>query len=108
MGSLGYTHLDQHSKEIARFRPEVIEANLSQEPISLESLVGMNFQVCTWTRAVACQIVQFSFGYSNCPLNPVFRSTAPQTPRPPGAVDGYSLQAVSFGNHATKFITLGC
>ncbi len=28
MGQLGYTYFDQHSKNIARFRPEIVEANL--------------------------------------------------------------------------------
>jgi hypothetical protein len=48
--------------------------------ISAQPLLGMDFQACAWTRTLAHQLIQFSFGYSNCPLNPVFRSTAPQTP----------------------------
>ena len=84
MGQLGYTHFDQHSKNIARFRPEIVKANLLREATSLESPVGMDFYGCTWTRTLARQVVQFSFGYSNCPLNPVFRSTAPQTPNRAG------------------------
>ena len=80
MGQLGYTHFDQHSKNIARFRPEIVKANLLREATSLESPVGMDFYGCTWTRTLARQVVQFSFGYSNCPLNPGVRSTAPQTP----------------------------
>ena len=82
MGQLGYTHFDQHSKNIARFRPEIVKANLLREATSLESPVGMDLYGCTWTRTLARQVVQFSFGYSNCPLNPVFRSTAPQIPCP--------------------------
>ena len=80
MDQLGHTHFDQHSKNIARFRPEIFKANLLRGATSLESLIGMNFQGCAWTRTLARQVVQFSFGYSNCPLNPAFRSTAPQTP----------------------------
>ena len=80
MGPLGYTHLNQGSRDIARFRPEVIEANVPRGATRLESLVWMNFQGYTSARTLAREVVQFSFGYVKEPLNPVFRSTAPQTP----------------------------
>jgi|GEM_PF-1489673 len=53
MGPLGYTHLNQGSKDIARFRPEVIEANVSRGATRLESLVWMSFQSYTSARTLA-------------------------------------------------------
>lgn len=107
-----YALTEQRSKAIAaHLRPEVIEANLSRGATSLESLVRINFQGYIWTRTLARQIVQFSFGYTSCPLNLVFRSTEPQTPVWVLSVVGTSRRAgidqLSFSEGRAKQPSLG-